>query len=129
MTLFISNFDLRREADFRRLKSRHPICLLCAYCRHPAAIEFAHLIPKKFGIGCGGPLCSNCHRETSDKEKDMSYRPTTNEPDLETIGRFLQAHAEWKRQSAETEDAFAVFLLDLARQTNNSDNGGEDGDV
>ena len=59
----------------------------------------------------------------------MSYRPTTNEPDLETIGRFLQAHAEWKRQSAETEDAFAVFLLDLARKTNKPDDGDQDEDT
>ncbi len=117
MTQLIPNSDLRREADFRRLKTRHPICLLCGYCRHPAAIEFAHVIPRKFGVGCGGPLCSNCHRETSDKEKDMSYQPISNEPDLETIGRFLHAYAEWQRRSSDTFDAFAVYLLDQVRNT------------
>lgn len=113
----ISREQLRREADFRRLKSRHPICLICAYWRHPAAIEFAHLIPHKFGVGCGAPLCSNCHRELSDMEKDMSYKPTSNDPDLETIGRYLVALGTWSEAAAPTMKMLGAHALELARHS------------
>ena len=111
----ISREQLRREADFRRLKSRHPICLLCAYWRHPAAIEFAHLIPRQFGVGCGAPLCSNCHRELSDMEKDMSYKPTSNEPDLETLGRYLVALGTWSEAAAPTMKMLGAYALERSR--------------
>lgn len=112
----ISREQLRREADFRRLKTRHPICLLCAYWRHPAAIEFAHLIPRKFGVGCGAPLCSNCHRELSDMEKEMSYKPTTNEPDLETLGRYLVALGTWCEAAFPTMKMLGAYALERSRQ-------------
>lgn len=112
----ISREQLRREADFRRLKSRHPICLLCAYRRHPAAIEFAHLIPRQFGVGCGAPLCSNCHRELSDMEKEMSYKPTSNEPDLEALGRYLVALGTWSEAAAPTMKMLGAYALERSRQ-------------
>lgn len=112
---FISREQLRREVDFRRLKSRHPICLRCAYWRHPAAIEFAHLIPRQFGVGCGASLCSNCHRELSDMEKEMPYKPTSNEPDLETLGRYLVALGTWSEAAAPTMKMLGAYALERSR--------------
>ncbi|WP_018149231.1 hypothetical protein [Henriciella marina] len=112
----ITKKELRREADFRRLKSRHPICLWCAFNAHPAALEFAHLIPSKFAIGTGGALCSNCHRISTEKEKDMSFRPKTQDPDRETIGRYLDALADWLLQIAKTLKAFGQSLIEEAEQ-------------
>jgi len=107
----ITKEQLRREADFRRLKSRHPICLWCAFDAHPAALEFAHIIPRKFAIGSGGTLCSNCHRISSDKEKDMSFSPRTQDPDRETIGRYLDALADWLIQIAKTLKTFGQAMI------------------
>ncbi|WP_300380413.1 hypothetical protein [Henriciella sp.] len=110
----ITRKDLRREADFRRLKSRHPICLWCAFNAHPAALEFAHLIPRKFAIGTGGALCSNCHRNSTDKEKDMSFKPNTQDPDRETIGRYLDALADWLFQISHPLKSFGQSLIEEA---------------
>ena len=114
----ITRKDLRREADFRRLKSRHPICLWCAYRKHPAALEFAHLIPSKFANGTGGALCCNCHRISTDTEKDMSFKPETNNPDLETIGRYLDALGSWLLPVSETLKTFGNELVEEAKSQN-----------
>ena len=113
----ITRKDLRREADFRRLKSRHPICLWCAFNKHPAALEFAHLIPSKFAIGTGGSLCCNCHRISTDMEKDMSFKPETENPDLETIGRYLDALGNWLLPMSEKLKTFGHELLEEAKSS------------
>jgi hypothetical protein len=107
------NETKRREADFRRLRTRTPVCLSCGYSDHPAALEFAHIAPRKFHDD-GGVLCSNCHREQSDQEKDFSYEPTTGNPRMEIIGRYLLAVAEWLKRIADTFISFGEWLLEQA---------------
>lgn len=116
MKTFLTAKELRREADFRRLKSRYPVCLICGYRAHPGAIEFAHIIPKAFGLGWGVPLCRNCHRELTDMEKDMSFKPTTTEIELETIGRLLGAIGEQYEKSAPTLKHLSAIALETARR-------------
>ncbi|WP_417494471.1 hypothetical protein [Maricaulis sp.] len=108
-----TNINKRREADYKRLRTRNPICLSCGYSDHPAAMEFAHIAPRRFHDD-GGVLCANCHREESDKEKDYSYAPITNNPTMETIGRYLLAVAEWFKRIAETFTIFGEWLLEQA---------------
>ena len=108
-----SNVDKRREADYRRLRTRTPICLSCGYSDHPAAMEFAHIAPRKFHDD-GGVLCANCHREQSDTEKDYSYSPVTHNPMMETIGRYLLALAEWLKRIGGTLAEFGEWLLEQA---------------
>ncbi|MHA6288664.1 hypothetical protein [Maricaulis sp. CAU 1757] len=105
--------EKRREADYRRLGTRNPICLTCGYSRHPAAMEYSHLAPRKFHDD-GGVQCSNCHREVSDTEKDFSYAPVTNNPQMETIGRYLLALAEWLTRIGVTLAEFGEWLLGQA---------------
>lgn len=107
----ISSEELRRERDFARLRTRNPVCLNCGYMNHPAALEFAHIAPRKFHDD-GGVLCANCHRELSDNEKDFSYQPQSQNPQMETIGRYLIALAEWFRRIAETIAEFGAWLLE-----------------
>lgn len=130
MTTFLTAKELRQEAAFRRLKSRYPICLICGYWANPAAIEFAHIIPKAFGLGWGVPLCRNCHRELTDMEKDMSFKPTTTEVELETIGRLLGAIGEQYEKSAPTLKHLSAVALETARRLSkpsNSENSADDG--
>ncbi|WBQ14214.1 hypothetical protein L2D00_05900 [Hyphomonadaceae bacterium BL14] len=103
----------RREKDFRRLRTRNPICLACGYADHPAAMEFAHIAPRKFHDD-GGVLCSNCHREQSDTEKDFSYAPVTKNPPMEIIGRYLLALSEWLTRIGGTLAEFGRWLLEQA---------------
>lgn len=105
--------ELRREKDYRRLRTRTPICLHCGYCNHPAAMELAHIAPRKFHDDAG-VLCSNCHREMSDPEKDLSYAPQSINPEMETIGRYLLALSEWFIRIAETIAAFGRWLMEQA---------------
>lgn len=102
--------DKRREAKYKTLRTRNPVCLSCGYADHPAAMEFAHVAPKKFHDD-GGVLCSNCHREMSDAEKDFSYAPVTANPMMETIGRYLVALSEWLLRIGGTLAEFGEWLL------------------
>ena len=119
----ITKQELRREADFRRLKSRHPICLWCGFHGHPEALEFAHLIPSKFAIGTGGPLCRNCHRISTDKEKDMSFAPKTNDPDRETLGRYIDALADWLLPISGRLKTIAKVMIEDAEKASADDDG------
>lgn len=109
----ISDADIRREKDFRRLRTRTPICLSCGYCKSSSAMELAHIAPREFHDD-GGVLCSNCHREVSDPEKDLSYAPQSANPQVETIGRYLIALSEWFLRIANTIAAFGEWLLNFA---------------
>ena len=109
----ISDADIRREKDYRRLRTRTPICLSCGYSKSSSALELAHIAPREFHDDAG-VLCSNCHREMSDAEKDLSYSPQSANPQMETIGRYLIALSEWFLRIANTIAAFGEWLLDFA---------------
>ncbi|KCZ60299.1 hypothetical protein [Hyphomonas atlantica] len=112
----LSPEEMRRERDYKRLRTRNPICIHCGYHNHPAAMELAHIAPREFHDD-GGVLCSNCHREVSDPEKDLPYAPQTQNPQIETIGRYLLALAEWFERIARTIAEFGAFLLALAERS------------
>ena len=112
----ISDADIRRQKDFRRLRTQTPVCLSCGYSGSSSALELAHIAPRQFHDD-GGVLCSNCHREMSDAEKDLSYAPQSENPQLETIGRYLIALSEWFKRIAETIAAFGRWLLDFAESS------------
>jgi hypothetical protein len=54
----------------------------------------------------------NCHRELSDAEKDYPYAPQSINPQMETIGRYLLALAEWFQRIAATIALFGAWLLE-----------------
>ncbi len=111
MNDLITPEELRRESDYKRLRTRNPVCLSCGYSNHPAVMELAHIAPRQFHDD-GGVLCSNCHREMSDTEKDLSYAPQSINPQMETIGRYLLALAEWFQRIAATIALFGAWLLE-----------------
>ncbi len=112
----ISDADLRRENDYRRLRTRTPICLHCGYSKFSGALELAHNAPRRFHDDAG-VLCSNCHREASDAEKDLSYAPQSQNPQMETIGRYLIALSEWFQRIAVTMEGFGCWLLEFAEHS------------
>ncbi len=113
MTKTYEDIETRREKDFRRLRTRDPICVGCGYCKSPAAMELAHVAPRKFHDDAA-VLCSTCHREQSDAEKDYSYAPTTDNPQMEMIGRYLIAVSDFLKMIAETLAGFGHWLLEQA---------------
>ena len=77
----------RLERHYRRLRTRTPVCLTCGFDRHPAALEYSHIVPRKFHDD-GGAQCHNCHSEFSDAERDLPYAPETQNPQMETLARM-----------------------------------------
>lgn len=112
----ISDADLRREKDYRRLRTRTPICITCGYSKSPAAMQYSHIAPRRFHDD-GGVQCCNCHNEVGDAERDYSYAPQSANPQMETIGRYLIALSEWFMRIANTIAAFGEWLLDFAESS------------
>jgi hypothetical protein len=108
--------ELRKEAHFRRLKSRNPICVICGYDNSPAALEYAHVIPRQFGVGDGGAICRNCHRELTETEIGLGFAPETEDRELEQVGRYVLALGEWLELIARTLKHYGALLLKRARQ-------------
>lgn len=111
MTNTYQDQDTRREKDFRRLRTRNPICVGCGYSGSPTAMELAHIVPRKFDDDAV-VLCSTCHREQSDSEKDYSYAPQSDNPKMETIGRYLLALAEFLQMIARKATEYGHWLLE-----------------
>ena len=106
--------DTRLEQKYRKLGTREPICAGCGYRKSPYAFEHAHVVPRKYGDETV-LLCRNCHREQSDGEKDHSYEPTTANPKMETIGRYLVAVADFLKMIANTLADYGAWLMDQAK--------------
>lgn len=113
MTNKYQDEETRREKDYHRLRTRNPICVGCGYSDHPAAMELAHIIPRKFDDDAV-VLCTNCHRMQSDAEKDYSYNPTSDNPQMETIGRYLLSVADFLKLIAAKFEMFGHWLLEQA---------------
>lgn len=105
--------EKRLEKHYQRLRTRNPVCLTCGFDRHPAGLQFSHIAPRKFHDD-GGAQCHNCHSQRSDAERDLPYSPQTQNPMMETIGRYLLALADWMKQVGETLAAFGAWLLEQA---------------
>ena len=103
--------ELRKEAHFRRLKSRNPICVICGYDNSPAALEYAHVTPRQFGVGDGGAVCRNCHRELTETEIGLGFTPQAEDRELEQAGRYVLALGEWLEIIARTLKHFGASLL------------------
>lgn len=111
MTKRYPDKETRREQAYRRLDTRDPVCAICGYAGHPAAMELAHIAPREFH-GDKVPLCANCHRELSDAEKDYPYAPETDNPQMETIGRYLIALSDFLQMIARTLAQFGAWLVE-----------------
>lgn len=106
--------DTRLEQKYRKLGTRDPICAGCGYRNSPFAFEQAHVVPRRYGDETV-LLCRNCHREQSDGEKDYPYEPTTPNPKMETIGRYLVAVADFLKMIAGTLADYGLWLMNQAK--------------
>jgi len=113
MTNKYQDEETRREQDYHRLRTRNPICVTCGYSDHPSAMELAHIIPRKFDDDAV-VLCTNCHRTQSDTEKDYSYNPTSDNSQMETIGRYLLSIADLLKLIAAKFEEYGHWLLEQA---------------
>lgn len=114
----ISKEEKQREKDYRRLRTRTPVCLTCGYSGSSSSMHYSHIAPRRFHDD-GGVQCLNCHGERTAAERGQSYEPQSENPQMETIGRYLLALADWLSRIAETIAAFGAWLLDVAESSPN----------
>jgi hypothetical protein len=105
--------ELRLSKHAQRLRTWEFICVTCGGHFHPAALEYSHIAPRKFHDD-GGPQCRNCHAAFSDEERDLPYGPQSQNPQIESIGRYLLALSAWFSRIAETIAEFGRWLMQLA---------------
>ncbi len=106
----LTELEKRAERHYARVRTRNPICITCGFNNDLAALHYSHIIPRRFHDD-GAVQCLNCHAALSDIERAFPYSPQTQNPTMETIGRYLLALAEWMRRIAETIAAFGAWLL------------------
>lgn len=109
----LTELEKRTERHYARLRTRTPVCLTCGFNRDLAALHYSHIAPRKFHDD-GGAQCLNCHAAFSDAERAFPYSPQTQNPQMEIIGRYLMALAEWMTKIAQTIAAFGAWLLNQA---------------
>lgn len=109
----LTELEKRTERHYARLRTRNPVCLTCGFDSNLAALHYSHIAPKRFHDD-GGAQCLNCHAALSDIERAYPYSPQTQNPMMETIGRYLLALAEWMTRIGQTLETFGAWLVGQA---------------
>lgn len=107
------DYEARREADFRRLGTRTPICGHCGESR-PQCLEAHHVAGVAYDSTTVN-LCRNCHRVQSDAQRDHPQRTESSDPKLEQAGRFLLGFADLLAPVPERLRQFGDDLIRRAR--------------
>jgi hypothetical protein len=105
----MNDFELgrqrREQRALERLGSNNPSCVICR-CDDPFALELHHIAGRAFDNETV-PVCRNCHRVLSDRQKDHPPSLTNPPSDLECTGHALLGLADmfellvkWLREHA-----------------------------
>lgn len=84
----------RLEQQYRRLKTRKPVCLICGES-NPFCLELHHLAGNQHHDDVA-VVCRNCHRKLTDQQHD--HIPPSNSEGhgpLATIGHYLLGLADF----------------------------------
>ncbi len=84
--------EIRRQRAMERLGSNSPKCAICGE-NEPHCLERHHVAGQAFADDTV-ILCRNCHRKTSDTQKDHPERSKRRPDPLERIGHFLLGIAD-----------------------------------
>lgn len=102
---------IERTKEARRLGGYDRICIACGE-PHTRCLELHHLAGRAYGDDLV-PICRNCHRKVTDKEKN---KPVLTYPStLEQIGHWLQGLAEFLGELALKAFEFSRVLIDAAK--------------
>ena len=85
--------DVRLEQQYRRLRTRNPVCVSCSEA-DPFCLELHHLAGQKHHDDVG-IICRNCHRKLTNQQHDHtpSSVPETRGP-MATIAHYLLGLAD-----------------------------------
>ncbi len=109
--------ERRRRQAYERLGTTTPTCGECGETDW-RCLEAHHVAGERYG---GGRviLCRNCHRKTSDPQKDHPESLDATPSWLERIGHFLLGLADLLALAVEKLQAFGRELIERARQLGN----------
>lgn len=102
----------RREQDYRRLRTRHGVCLQCGEHDPTCLILEADHIAGREHHDDTGVVCMNCHRKLTDKRLDHVPANAAYQGMQEVIARYLLGLADFLAGIVETLREFGRWLLD-----------------
>ena len=106
----MSDYDERLEKQYRRLRTRNPMCKACPEC-DPFCLELHHFAGRKHHNGLV-IVCRNCHRKLTEKQKKHVPAGTRDsQGTLATIGHYLLGLADLLTMVAKTLNEFGATLL------------------
>lgn len=105
--------ERRREAAYRRLGTRQPVCVACGTSgEEPWNYEFHHVAGRAFD-GTVVIVCTPCHRTLSDPTANRPAR--ADPPLLERAGRLFDGLAAFLELLVVTLRRYAAELLAAAQ--------------
>ena len=104
--------ERRRQSALERLRSNRPVCVVCGE-GDPIVQELHHFAGKNFDP-LTGPICRNCHRKLSDRQKDEPGKIYEQPHPLEIIAHFLMGLAAFFALLIEKLEEFAAILIEWA---------------
>ena len=100
----------RLEQQYRRLRTRNPVCVACSES-YPFCLELHHLAARKHHDDVS-VVCRNCHRKLSDGQHDHATIPTSEtEGALTKIGHYLLGLADFLMMIVTTLREFGKQLI------------------
>ncbi len=115
------NRERRRQRALERLGTNTPRCPLCGI-DDPLALELHHIAGRDYDDELV-PVCRNCHRLLSDRQKDHPPGNNRSASDPERIGHFLLGLADMFEMLVKRLREFAEKLFALENQS--QDQSGE----
>ena len=112
MTVDKPDSEDRLERRYRKLGTRHPVCVCCGY-DDPLSLELHHIAGRKHHDDVA-IVCRNCHRRLSDQQLDHPEDNQGGNTKLAAIGHYLVALADLFRMLADRLVQFGKDLIELA---------------
>lgn len=109
------DYEDRCEQQYRRLRSRNPVCVGCSES-NPFCLELHHIGREKHHDDVS-IVCRNCHRKLTEEQKGH-IPPNASEPtgQLATIGHYLHGLCDLLAMILETLRKFAEWLISEAQR-------------
>ena len=116
MTKQTTNSDARLEQQYRRLRTRKPVCVGCSES-DPFCLELHHVAGQKHHDDVG-IICRNCHRKLTNQQHHHTPAsvPEARGP-IATIAHYLLGLADLLMMIVRALQNFGKYLLEQAHDT------------
>src|SRR5258707_513652 len=105
------NREGRKQRRLEQLRTKHPVCSACG-CTDWCVFEVHHIAGRHFDAHTE-PVCANCHRRLTEKQKSHP-KPTSKEPGkIECAGHYCLGLSDIIAPVARMIEEFGNSLIQL----------------